>query len=121
MNKHTDLQDKLLAALNFDMTGANMKTTDSYLRVKMTPDGRPSYLNDLIANLLLFTDQAEIRAAQGVNAPSTTGWPRWPRSPPAAIILCSLPPQSPPCSSTTGRTISTTAARTGSFTWIQPN
>jgi len=69
MNKHTDLQDKLLAALNFDMTGANMKTTDSYLRVKMTPDGRPSYLNDLIANLLLFTDQAEIRAAQGVNAP----------------------------------------------------
>ena len=69
MNKHTDLQDKLLTALNFDMTGANMKTTDSYLRVKMTPDGRPSYLNDLIANLLLFTDQAEIRAAQGVNAP----------------------------------------------------
>ncbi len=69
MNKHTDLQDKLLAALNFDMTGANMKTTDSYLRVKMTPDGRPSYLNDLIANLLLFTDQAEIRSAQGVNAP----------------------------------------------------
>ena len=69
MNKHTELQDKLLAALNFDMTGANMKTTDSYLRVKMTPDGRPSYLNDLIANLLLFTDQAEIRTAQGANAP----------------------------------------------------
>ena len=51
------------------MTGANMKTTDSYLRIKMTPDGRPSYLNDLIANLLQFVDQAEIRTTQGVNAP----------------------------------------------------
>ena len=69
MNKHPELQDKLLAALNFDMTGANMKTTDSYLRVKMTPDGRPSFLNDLISSLLLFTDQAEIRTAQGANAP----------------------------------------------------
>jgi aminopeptidase YwaD len=69
MNKHPELQDRLLAALNFDMTGANMKTTDSYLRVKMTPDGRPSYLNDLITSLLVFTDQAEIRTSQGVNAP----------------------------------------------------
>jgi hypothetical protein len=69
MYKHPELQDKLLAVLNFDMTGANMKTTDTYLRVKMTPDGRPSYLNDLLASLLVFTDQAEIRSAQGVNAP----------------------------------------------------
>jgi len=69
MFKHPDLQDKLLAALNFDMTGANMKTTDSYLRMKMTPDGRPSYLNALIGDLLRFVDQAEIRTTQGENAP----------------------------------------------------
>jgi hypothetical protein len=68
MFKHPELQDKLLAGLNFDMTGANPKTTDSYLRIKMTPDGRPSYLNDLIANLLLWIDQAEVRTAQGANA-----------------------------------------------------
>jgi len=68
MNKHPELQDKLLAALNFDMTGADPKSTDSYLRIKMTPDARPSYLNDLIANLLQFVDQAEIRTSQGVNA-----------------------------------------------------
>ena len=68
MYKHSELQDKLLAALNFDMTGANPKTTDTYLRMKMTPDSRPSYLNDLIANLLLFVDQAEIRTQQGANA-----------------------------------------------------
>jgi Peptidase family M28 len=69
MLNHPELQDRLLAALNFDMTGANQKTTDSYLRMKMTPDSRASYLNDLIANLLQFVDQTEIRTQQGDNGP----------------------------------------------------
>jgi aminopeptidase YwaD len=69
MFQHPELQDKLIAALNFDMTGANTKTTDSYLRIKMTPDGRASFLNDLLGNLLQFVDQTEIRTTQGVNAP----------------------------------------------------
>ncbi len=66
--KHPELQDRLLVALNFDMTGANPKTTDAYLRVKMTPDSRPSYLNDLVASLLRYVDQADIRSPQGANA-----------------------------------------------------
>jgi hypothetical protein len=69
MFKHPELQDTLLAALNFDMTGANPKTTDTYLRMKLTPDSRPSYLNDLVAGLLRFVDQTEIRTQQGQNAP----------------------------------------------------
>jgi Peptidase family M28 len=68
MFKHPDLQDRLLVALNFDMTGANPKTTDTYLRMKMTPDSRPSYLNDLVASLLQFVDQTDIRTQQGQNA-----------------------------------------------------
>jgi aminopeptidase YwaD len=68
MFKHPELQDTLLAALNFDMSGANTKTTDTYLRMKLTPDSRPSYLNDLIASLLQFVDQTEIRTQQGQNA-----------------------------------------------------
>jgi Peptidase family M28 len=68
MFKHPELQDKLLVAMNFDMTGANPKTTDSYLRMKMTPDSRPSYLNDLMASLLQFVDQTAIRSQQGQNA-----------------------------------------------------
>ncbi len=67
MNKHPELQDKLIAALNFDMTGANLKLTDGYLRMKMTPDSLPSCLNDLMANLLQFVDQTEIRTQQGDN------------------------------------------------------
>ena len=68
MFKHPELQDRLLVALNFDMTGANPKTTDAYLRVKMTPDSRPSYLNDLVASLLRYVDQTDIRSPQGANA-----------------------------------------------------
>ncbi len=67
MNKHPELQDKLIAALNFDMTGANLKLTDGYLRMKMTPDSLPSYLNDLMGSLLQFVDQTEIRTQQGDN------------------------------------------------------
>jgi hypothetical protein len=68
MFKHPELQDRLLVALNFDMTGANPKTTDTYLRMKMTPDSRPSYLNDFVTNLLQFVDQTSIRTQQGQNA-----------------------------------------------------
>jgi aminopeptidase YwaD len=67
MFKHPELQDRLLVALNFDMTGSNTKATDSYLRIKMTPDSRPSFLNDLLASLLQFVDQSDIRSPQGVN------------------------------------------------------
>jgi aminopeptidase YwaD len=69
MFKHPELQDRLLAALNFDMTGADLAATGGYLRMKMTPDSRPSYLNDLIASLLQFADQTEIRTQQGTNQP----------------------------------------------------
>jgi hypothetical protein len=69
MFKHPELQDRLLAALNFDMTGADLAATGGYLRMKMTPDSRPSYLNDLLASLLQFVDQTEIRTQQGTNQP----------------------------------------------------
>ncbi len=69
MFKHPELQDRLLAALNFDMTGADLAATGEYLRMKMTPDSRPSYLNDLLASLLQFVDQTEIRTQQGTNQP----------------------------------------------------
>ncbi len=69
MFKHADLEDRLLAAMNFDMPGEDLEKTDTYLRMKMTPDSVPSFLNDLVANLLLFVDQTEIRTQTGNNAP----------------------------------------------------
>jgi hypothetical protein len=69
MYANPELEDRLIAAMNYDMPGEDLEETDSYLRMKMTPDSRPSYLNDLIANLLLFVDQTEIRTQTGNNAP----------------------------------------------------
>ncbi len=66
---HPDVADRLLAAMNFDMTGPDLERTDTYLRMKMTPDSVPSYLNDLIASLLVFVDQTEIRTPTGNNGP----------------------------------------------------
>jgi hypothetical protein len=69
MSKHPELEDRLLAVLNFDMTGPDLEKTDTYLRMKMSPDSAPHYINDLIANLLQFVDQTDIRTQQGNNAP----------------------------------------------------
>jgi hypothetical protein len=55
--------------MNYDMPGEDLELTDSYLRMKMTPDSRPSYLNDLIGNLLRYVDQTDIRTQTGNNAP----------------------------------------------------
>jgi len=69
MYANPQLEDRLIAAMNFDMAGADLNKTDTYLRMKMTPDSRPSYLNDLIADLMLFTDQTDIRTQTGNNGP----------------------------------------------------
>lgn len=69
MFAHPEMEDRLVAVLNYDMTGPDLEKTDTYLRMKMTPDSVPSYLNDLIANLLQFVDQTEIRTQTGNNGP----------------------------------------------------
>jgi hypothetical protein len=69
MYANPELQDRLIAAMNYDMPGEDLELTDSYLRMKMTPDSRPSYINDLIANLLQYVDQTDIRTQTGNNAP----------------------------------------------------
>jgi aminopeptidase YwaD len=69
MYKYPQLQDNLLAAINFDMSGPDLEITDSYLRMKLTPDSRPSYLNALVRDLLRYTDQTDVRTQWGNNSP----------------------------------------------------
>ena len=69
MYKYPNLQNELLAAINFDMAGPDLELTDSYLRMKLTPDSRPSYLNDLVRDLLRITDQTNITTQWGNNSP----------------------------------------------------
>ena len=69
MFKNPELGDRMLAAMNYDMPASDLEKTDTYLRMKMTPDSVPSFLNDLVANLLQYVDQTDIRTATGNNAP----------------------------------------------------
>jgi hypothetical protein len=69
MYANPELQDRLIAAMNYDMPGEDLELTDSYLRMKMTPDSRASYLNDLMGSLLRYVDQTDIRTQTGNNAP----------------------------------------------------
>ncbi|MFC2097547.1 M28 family peptidase [Bacteroidota bacterium] len=69
MYKYPELEDKLLAAMNFDMSGADLELTDSYLRMKTNPDSHASYMDNLIENLLLYVDQTDIRTQWGNNSP----------------------------------------------------
>ncbi len=69
MFDHPELEERLIAAMNYDMPGEDLELTDSWMRMKMTPDSHPSYLNDLINNLLECTDQTDIRTQTGNNAP----------------------------------------------------
>lgn len=69
MFKYPEIGDRLLAAMNYDMPASDLEKTDTYLRMKMTPDSVPSFLNDLVGNLLQFVDQTEIRTSTGNNTP----------------------------------------------------
>ena len=69
MYNNPELEKKLIVAMNYDMTGPDLEETDSYLRMKMTPDSRPHFINDLIADLLRFTDQTNITTQWGNNGP----------------------------------------------------
>jgi aminopeptidase YwaD len=69
MYAHPGIQDSLLAVLNYDMVGPDLEKTDTYVRMKMSPDSTPSYLDALIADLLRFIDQTDIRTQEGNNAP----------------------------------------------------
>ena len=61
MYANPELEDRLSAAMNFDMPGEDLEEMGSYLCMKMTPGFRPSYLNDIMADLFRFTDQTKIR------------------------------------------------------------
>jgi len=66
---HPELADKALVALNFDMVSEDLEKCDTHLRMKSPPDSRPSYLLDLMKNLLEFIDRSDIRTQTGNNAP----------------------------------------------------
>jgi aminopeptidase-like protein len=56
LHEHEDWSRKLIAGINLDMVGENQELCKSTLKLDLTPDSLPSYLNDLGLNLMEQTD-----------------------------------------------------------------
>ncbi len=54
LRKHEDVRQKLIADLNFDMEGLNLRASASFWTLHRTPDTFPSFLNDLSASVMEF-------------------------------------------------------------------
>jgi len=52
LEAHEDSKEKLVAGINLDMVGQNQEICKSSLTLDRTPDSCPSYLNDLVFNLI---------------------------------------------------------------------
>jgi hypothetical protein len=52
LHSHQDWPRRLVAGINLDMVGENQELCKSTLKLDRTPDSLPSYLNDLVLNLM---------------------------------------------------------------------
>jgi len=52
LKSHEDWPSRLVAGVNLDMVGENQELCRSTLKLDRTPDSLPSYLNDLVLNLI---------------------------------------------------------------------
>jgi len=52
LHKHENLAKRLIAGINLDMVGQDQELCKSTLTLDKTPDSLPSYLNDLLINLI---------------------------------------------------------------------
>ncbi len=54
LNKHKDIEQKMIADLNFDMEGIRLSTSASFWVLHRTPDTFPTFLNDLGQSVMEF-------------------------------------------------------------------
>ncbi len=54
LNKHKDIEQKIIADLNFDMEGIRLSTSASFWVLHRTPDTFPTYLNDLGQSMMEY-------------------------------------------------------------------
>ncbi len=54
LNKHKDIEQKIIANLNFDMEGIRLSTSSSFWVLHRTPDTFPTFLNDLGQSMMEF-------------------------------------------------------------------
>jgi len=65
INAHKDMLDRTLAGLNLDMVGLDREKTRAILRITRTPDSLPSFMGDLVQNLIENLDTRDVKAPGG--------------------------------------------------------
>ena len=57
LHEHEDWTRRLIAGINLDMVGEDQELCKSTLKLDLTPDSLPSYLNDLVLSLMEQADE----------------------------------------------------------------
>jgi hypothetical protein len=65
LSKHSDFGRRGLAALNMDMTGQSQFKTRSLMAYRRPPLSAPSYVGDVVENMLRYVDTADVQSPRG--------------------------------------------------------
>jgi hypothetical protein len=65
LSKHADFGERGLAAINMDMTGQDQYKTRSLMAYRRPTLSSPSYVGDVVENMLRFVDTADITSPRG--------------------------------------------------------
>jgi len=65
IQSHPDISQRVIAAINLDMVGEEVFKTHSILRINRTPDSLPSFLNDVVLNMVRRVDALDLRSPLG--------------------------------------------------------
>ena len=69
LKNHPEFSQRTIANLNLDMIGEDLEKTKSYFYATRTPDSNPSFLNDLVENMVLHTSRLNITTPRGSRFP----------------------------------------------------
>ena len=69
LKNHPEVSQRTIANINLDMIGEDSVKTNSYFYVTRTPDSNPSFLNDLVENMVIHTSGVNITSPRGSRFP----------------------------------------------------
>jgi len=75
LNAHKDVEQQIIADLNFDMEGIRLTPSRSYWVLHRTPDTFPSFLNDVAQSMMEFVSELNRERVRFRSLGYTASWP----------------------------------------------
>jgi len=75
LNAHKDIEQKIIADLNFDMEGIRLTPSRSYWVLHRTPDTFPSFLNDVAQSMMEFVSELNRERVRFRSLGYSASWP----------------------------------------------